>query len=61
MPESTPAKLAERLKKEGEKVIAYFSALPEEQWQTQIYTEGHPVHRKHRAVPLLGRHGDGRR
>ena len=40
MPDSIPVKLAERLKKEGEKVVAYFTALPEEEWQTQVYTEG---------------------
>ena len=27
MPETTPAWLAERLKKEGEKVVAYFSCI----------------------------------
>jgi hypothetical protein len=36
----TPAGLAERLRKEGEKVVAYFSALSEEQMQTEVYTEG---------------------
>ena len=40
MPETTPAWLAEHLKKEGEKVIAYFSALTDEQWQMEVYTEG---------------------
>lgn len=40
MPEITPAWLADRLKKEGEKVVAYFSALNEEQWQMEVYTEG---------------------
>ena len=39
MPETTPAWLAERLKKEGEKVIAYFTALTDEQWNTEVYTE----------------------
>jgi hypothetical protein len=36
----TAIRLAERLKKEGEKVIAYFSMLTDEQWKTEIYTEG---------------------
>ena len=40
MPETTPAWLAERLRKEGEKVITYFSALTDEQWSTEVYTEG---------------------
>ena len=40
MPEMTPAWLADRLKKEGEKVIAYFSALADEQWNVEVYTEG---------------------
>jgi DinB superfamily len=40
MTETTPAWLAERLKKEGEKVVAYFSALTDEQWRTEVYTEG---------------------
>jgi len=36
----TPMLLAERLKKEGEKTAAYFAALTDEQWQTEVYTEG---------------------
>lgn len=40
MSETSPAWLAERLKKEGEKVGAYFSALTDEQWKTEVYTEG---------------------
>jgi len=40
MSETTPAWLAERLKKEGEKVVAYFAALTDEQWQSEVYTEG---------------------
>jgi len=40
MPGTTPTWLAERLKKEGEKVVAYFSALPDEQWHAEVYTEG---------------------
>jgi hypothetical protein len=40
MSETTPAWLAERLKKEGEKAVAYFAALTEEQWRSEVYTEG---------------------
>jgi hypothetical protein len=40
MPETKSAKLAARLKKEGEKVVAYFSALKGEQWNAEVYTEG---------------------
>jgi len=40
MAETTPAWLAERLKKEGEKVVATFAALSDEQWQREVYTEG---------------------
>jgi uncharacterized damage-inducible protein DinB len=40
MTETSPAWFAERLKKEGEKVVAYFSALSDEQWNTKVYTEG---------------------
>jgi hypothetical protein len=40
MTADTPAWLAERLVKEGEKVIAYFSSLRDEQWQSEVYTEG---------------------
>jgi len=40
MAETTPAWLAERLKKEGEKVVAYFAALSDEQWRSEVYTEG---------------------
>lgn len=40
MTETTTAWLAERLKKEGEKVITYFADLSDEQWQTEVYTEG---------------------
>ncbi len=39
MPES-PAFLSERLKTEGEKTSAFFSALSPEQWQMVVYTEG---------------------
>ena len=40
MSEISAAWLARRLKKEGEKVVAYFSTLTDEQWQTEVYTEG---------------------
>jgi len=40
MSETTPAWLAERLKKEGDKVVDFFSALADEQWQVEVYTEG---------------------
>lgn len=40
MPETTTTWLAERLTQEGDKVIAYFSTLTDEQWQTEVYTEG---------------------
>jgi hypothetical protein len=40
MAETTPTWLAERLKKEGEKVTAYFSTLTDGQWQSEVYTEG---------------------
>jgi hypothetical protein len=37
---TSPAWLAERLKKEGEKVVEYFSTLTDKQWQKEVYTEG---------------------
>lgn len=40
MPETTPAWLVDRLKKEGEKVVTYFSVLTDEQWLAEVYTEG---------------------
>jgi uncharacterized protein (TIGR03083 family) len=39
MPE-TPAFLSERLKSEGEKMAAFFAALPPDQWGAEVYTEG---------------------
>ena len=36
----TPAFLAERLRTEGEKTIAFFAGLKPEQWQETVYTEG---------------------
>lgn len=38
----TPNFLAERLAAEGQKTAAFFAALPPEQWQTLVYTEGEP-------------------
>ena len=38
MPETT--ELAEKLKTEGEKIASIFSNLTDEQWQTEVYTEG---------------------
>jgi hypothetical protein len=35
-----PIRLAERLRAEGEKTRAFFSALTREQWNQEIYTEG---------------------
>lgn len=32
--------LAEKLKSEGEKFVAIFSGLTDEQWQAEVYTEG---------------------
>jgi uncharacterized damage-inducible protein DinB len=40
MSETKPAWLAERLKKEGEKIVDYFSRLTDEQWLAEVYTEG---------------------
>lgn len=40
MSEISPAWLAERLKKEGEKIVSSFSTLTDEQWRTEVYTEG---------------------
>lgn len=38
MSEST--ELAEKLKNEGERFIQFFSALTDEQWSAEVYTEG---------------------
>ncbi|MBC7878594.1 MAG: DinB family protein [Anaerolineales bacterium] len=38
MSEST--ELAEKLKSEGEKFVGIFSGLTDEQWNTEVYTEG---------------------
>jgi len=37
---SETAELAEKLKLEGDKFVSIFSALTDEQWQTEVYTEG---------------------
>ena len=34
------AELADKLKSEGDKVVSAFSALTDEQWQAEVYTEG---------------------
>ena len=38
MPETT--ELAEKLRSEGDKFIAIFSALTDDQWKSEVYTEG---------------------
>ena len=40
MPETTPDKLAERLKVEGEKVVQFFASMSDEHWGIEVYTEG---------------------
>jgi len=37
---SEPAELAEKLKSEGKKFVSIFSGFTEQQWQTEVYTEG---------------------
>jgi hypothetical protein len=37
---SETTELAEKLKAEGEKIFSIFSTLTDEQWQTEVYTEG---------------------
>ena len=36
----TPAFLAERLKSEGDKTIAFFNSLKDENWEITVYAEG---------------------
>ena len=36
----TPRSLAEKLSSEGERLAQFFSAMTEEQWRTEVYTEG---------------------
>jgi uncharacterized damage-inducible protein DinB len=40
MAEMTSTWLAKRLEKEGEKIVAYFTGLTDEQWDAEVYTEG---------------------
>ena len=37
---SEPAELAEKLKKEGEKILTIFSGFKDSQWDMEIYSEG---------------------
>jgi hypothetical protein len=37
---SETTELAEKLKQEGDKFVSVFSALSDDQWQTEVYTEG---------------------
>ena len=37
---SEVTELAEKLRSEGEKMVAIFSGLEEDQWQSEVYTEG---------------------
>lgn len=37
---SEVAELAEKLRSEGEKIVAIFSEIKEDQWQQEVYTEG---------------------
>jgi uncharacterized protein (TIGR03083 family) len=37
---SETAELAEKLKSEGERMVAFFSTLNDDQWQAEVYTEG---------------------
>jgi uncharacterized damage-inducible protein DinB len=37
---SEPAELAEKLKSEGERFASIFANLRDDQWQTEVYTEG---------------------
>jgi uncharacterized damage-inducible protein DinB len=36
----TPAFLAERLKTEGDKTIAFFNSIKDDNWEISVYTEG---------------------
>ncbi|MDK1080966.1 MAG: DinB family protein [Anaerolineae bacterium] len=40
MAEITPTWLADRLKKEGQKVREYFGALSDDKWELKVYNEG---------------------
>ena len=37
---SETVELAEKLKSEGERMVAFFSTLTDDQWQAEVYTEG---------------------
>jgi len=37
---SETVELADKLKSEGEKIVGIFSALTDDQWQAEVYTEG---------------------
>ena len=37
---SETTELAEKLKSEGEKFVTIFTGLSDDQWQTEVYTEG---------------------
>ena len=37
---SETAELVEKLKSEGERMVAFFSTLNDDQWQAEVYTEG---------------------
>ncbi len=37
---SETAELAEKLKSEGERMVAFFSTLNDDQWRAEVYTEG---------------------
>ena len=40
MSATNPIQLAERLQKEGAKVVEFFTTLTDEQWGIEVYTEG---------------------
>ena len=40
MPVSEIAELTEKLKTEGERMVAFFSELTDDQWANEVYTEG---------------------
>jgi len=40
MPVSEIAELTEKLKTEGERMVAFFSELTDDQWVNEVYTEG---------------------
>ncbi len=36
----SPQKLAQRLREEGQQTVAFFEAIPPDQWERQVYTDG---------------------